>query len=319
MGPTPRRASAFTLIELLVVIAIIAILIGLLLPAVQKVREAAARAKCTNNLKQIGIALHAYHDSYQRFPSGIMVPVGTGVSGALFTTDIPGVAQPPVKDSFASWLTSILPFAEQGPLYQQILVKSSNLTVRDYSYCTGPTDLGATFLPLYVCPSDFLPKQVWGPYSGQYYFAVNSYFGNAGTRAWGSPLSGVSLNGVLFYNSSLQITRITDGTSNTFLAGERFSLDPGFPLLEERRGWAWTNYNSGQDVLGDTQYLPNSKVGSPVSLTTNDRPNVFGSGHTQGSNFAYCDGSVRFVRNSIGIVDYQRVSVPNDGHPASVD
>src|SRR5262249_15057481 len=182
----------FTLIELLVVIAIIGVLIALLVPAVQKVREAANRTQCTNNLKQIGLALHNFHGSNNRLPSGLMVPIGTA-SGAIFPSSCPRCAQPPLPGKWGSWLTWILPYMEQDNLYKQV-----DLNGREYNYCGSPGAPGAQVIKSYLCPSDYLPKTVI-EYS-IYYFGVNSYFGNAGTKAW--PVAQASLNGVLYYNSS---------------------------------------------------------------------------------------------------------------------
>src|SRR5262249_51448518 len=142
----------FTLIELLVVIAIIAILIGLLVPAVQKVREAAARMQCANNLHQVAIAAHNHHDTYQRFPAGINVPIGTAngmvfPSNALYKNGT--IPDPPMPGFFISWCEALLPFIEQ-----QNLQTNLNLNQNQYANCNGPTSTGAQIVKIYLCPSD---------------------------------------------------------------------------------------------------------------------------------------------------------------------
>jgi prepilin-type processing-associated H-X9-DG protein len=208
----------------------------------------------------------------------------------------------------------ILPFVEQDNVFKGVSAASNNFIGRDYTYCGSTSAPGATVIKTYYCPSDYMPRTVI-TYS-VYYFGVNSYFANAGTSAW--PIKTASLNGVMYYNSRVGINDVTDGTSNTFLAGERYSRDTTYTstqLLEDTRGWPWTNYNSGQDILCSTAYPLNS----PASQTgTNARRVTFGSAHTGGANFVLCDGSVTFIRSSIDIVTYQRLSVPNDGNPVTI-
>jgi prepilin-type N-terminal cleavage/methylation domain-containing protein/prepilin-type processing-associated H-X9-DG protein len=305
------KRTGFTLIELLVVIAIIAILIALLVPAVQKVRDAAARIQCDNNLKQIGLALHGFHNDNKYFPSGIMVPISSSISGAIQPGTCPSCAPPPMPNSFGSWLTMILPYMDQVPLFSEI-----NLSEREYGYCGSPTSPGASVIAAYICPADYVPQTVI-QYSS-YYFGVNSYFANAGTSAW--PVASASLNGVMYYNSSVTINQITDGTSNTLLAGERYSKDPSLTdsQLAGTRGWAWTNYNSGQDSLGDTSYPINSQE-SAIGLDS--RLTNFGSGHAGGANFLLCDGTVRYFSTQFttNSVNWQRLSVPNDNQTVTLE
>lgn len=288
--------SGFTLIELLVVIAIIAILIGLLLPAVQKVREAAARTTCSNNLKQIGLACHNFEGTYQFFPPGINCIVGSG-SGQLFPTNkLYGngiVGQPPFPNQMGGWLAYILPFVEQGNIQKNI-----DLTQDQYANCNGPNSIGAQVIKLYICPSDPLtqPQSTYTKNGVTYYFGMNSYLGNGGTRAW--YVSNMTIDGVFYLNSRTTIGAITDGTANTFLAGERYHKDLAWANINTLGGWSWANYSAGQDYLGGTCVPVNYQLpagSSPSQSQTDDRTNAYGSGHTGGANFVFCDGSVRFL------------------------
>src|SRR6266849_3878275 len=178
MRPSPcrDRKSGFTLIELLVVIAIIAILIGLLLPAVQKVREAAARIKCANSLKQIGLACHNFESSYQRFPTGLRVATPSG-------------AGKQTTDSGTNLFIELLPFFEQDNLRKNwdMIDNRNNVFVKNgTNYVGSPNSLSAQVIKILICPSAQFPSEQLAVTTGsqQAYYGVNSYVGNGGTRQY---------------------------------------------------------------------------------------------------------------------------------------
>jgi prepilin-type N-terminal cleavage/methylation domain-containing protein/prepilin-type processing-associated H-X9-DG protein len=312
------RRRGFTLIELLVVIAIIAILIGLLVPAVQKVREAGDRAQCQNNLKQLGLAAHNYHDTFKRFPAGINLPIAN-VSGAVspsnFLYKSGVIGPPPVPNQFISWPEALLPYFEQGNLQKQL-----NLFGREFINCKGPYSVGANVISLLICPADLLPNRV-SVYQGQYYFGMNSYGANGGTRSWF--VGNMRADGVFYINSQVRIAQISDGTSNTFLFGERYHFDPAYKDLATLGGWAWANYNAPQDYLFSTpvpinyQLPEGTKVGPPL-YPEDDRVCAYGSGHTGGANFCMADGSVQFLTTDTPLVLLQALSTRQGGEVADL-
>ena len=317
------KRKAFTLIELLVVIAIIAILIGLLLPAVQKVRAAAARVQCDNNLKQVGLAAHNYHDTYGRFPSGINLPVSTQ-SGALFPTNVfytsGTFGNPPIAGQFIGLFEALLPFFEQDNLQ-----KNLDLTQREYANCLGPTSTGAQVVKILICPSDTLPQGNMTTYTTggkTYYFGMNSYGGNGGTYAYYFDFGSLKTDGIFWINSSVRIPQITDGTSNTIMFGERYHHDPGWTkgstTINNVGGWAWSNYNAVQDYILSARVpinymIPAGQPDPPPFAFTDPRTCAFGSGHTGGANFGLCDGSVRWISETTDLVTLQALCTRQGG------
>jgi prepilin-type N-terminal cleavage/methylation domain-containing protein/prepilin-type processing-associated H-X9-DG protein len=190
---------AFTLIELLVVIAIIGVLIALLLPAVQAAREAARRIHCVSNLKQIGIALHGYHDAHSTFPAGGWIAVPT---------------QPATRNMNMGWSAAVLPWLEQRPLYDGL---NLNFPYNDPSNSTG----GHTVLQIYLCPSE-PRKTYWNRAPGDVFdFADADYGGMFGPRGLTSPTFRNSPPcGPMIFNQAVSLAQITDGTSQTILVGE---------------------------------------------------------------------------------------------------
>jgi prepilin-type N-terminal cleavage/methylation domain-containing protein len=226
-----RDRRGFTLVELLVVIAIIAVLIGLLLPAVQKVREAAMRAKCQNNLKQLGLACHAFHDGHNILPPGLG---SVNDSRVMSTSSASAYLLPTPPQRYASWCTWILPYIEQTPMFQTM--RQTNATVNG---SINPTNYGLP-LPLFNCPSDprldFIYEQ--GAGGGR---PVTMYAGVAGTGLNSNPWP--MNNGVIYDRSKTKLTDIEDGTSNTLMLCER----PPTPDLD----WGWW----------DTAHCPNGPTG----------------------------------------------------------
>jgi prepilin-type N-terminal cleavage/methylation domain-containing protein/prepilin-type processing-associated H-X9-DG protein len=321
-----RKRQGFTLIELLVVIAIIAILIGLLLPAVQKVRDAANRMSCSNNLKQLGLAAHNYHGAFGKFPPGTNLsprPTGTAAGGQPFS-------RPQVVGQAFSFFEALLPYVEQDNIYRQL-----NLTVPnnfnkgkyDSQYNTGNCDSlnapGATIVKTFLCPADTGEKQTnWTSGGKTFTFGANSYGGNAGSVSFFT--NSMTQDGVFYINSDIAIADITDGTSNTVLFGERYRRDPtydriyGPPTFDQRSGWAWSNTLGGFDYLFGAAVpinwlMPETLTADPGFVYEDLRMNAFGSGHTGGANFCFGDGSVKFLPNSTPQTILQLLCVRNDG------
>jgi len=289
---TPKRRSGFTLIELLVVIAIIAVLIALLLPAVQQAREAARRSQCKNNMRQLGLALHNYHDTLNTFPPGY---VSAGTSGH----------QVDAINGFG-WGAMILPYLEQSNLYNQIQFSSR---IHDGTSTTGNQSLLKTSLGTFLCPSDpssptWSLKDRTTPTTTLAEVATSNYPGLFGLReiedCYSLP-SGVQCRseGLFYQNSRVKIRDITDGTTNTLVIGERqFNRFPGtwsgaVPQAE----------SAIERILGHADHVPNSNV----------HHEDFGSAHVGGCHFTMGDGSVRFISENIDVGTFQRLGTIGGG------
>jgi prepilin-type N-terminal cleavage/methylation domain-containing protein len=295
MVRTPKRRG-FTLIELLVVIAIIAILIGLLLPAVQKVREAAARSKCQNNLKQIGLAIHNFHDVNKLMPPSRL---GT---------------------QYATWYVLILPFLEQDGFYHQW-----DLTKTYYQQSTIAQQ---TAVSLFFCPTrrsapmlstQYEVSSTGIPDSNEHPGSLGDYACNGGQFS-GPIVDNPACNGVMCMadgqsvnNKGIALTDITDGTSNTFLVGEKHA-----PLSK----WGQSGPSYGEGSVYNGEFPRNfARIAGAPSFSIAQSPDDltgpwhcrFGSYHPGICQFLFADGRVVALSNQTDMPTLQALAVRNDG------
>jgi prepilin-type N-terminal cleavage/methylation domain-containing protein len=303
----PSRKTGFTLVELLVVIAIIGVLVALLLPAVQQAREAARRMSCSNNMKQIGLALHNYHDTHNNFPAGY---IDTNPSFAA------GPRTPEENINGLAWSAMILPFIEQSALYEQIRTQTLGFG-RHWNFGTT-AEAARVGLEAYSCPSDTMPLIN----NKKANFGKTNYKANTGTAAAGSR------TGVFLPGAHIKIRDITDGTSNTIMIAEASGTRDGGGQLN--CGGAVCDFNAGLWIGG--RYVGNatgwgSGVQAEDVLTFGGTPAVMinrssatwgaswnnSSMHPGGIMVVFGDASVRFIPETIDMTTYFRLRDRQDG------
>ncbi len=327
LAALPDRRRAFTLIELLVVIAIIAILIALLLPAVQQAREAARRTQCKNNLKQVGLALHNYHDVFDRLPLGANFSRGPSVNWGM------------------SWWYQILPYLDQAPLYNRMTAEGAAPgTTTASPSLNGPAVNGVRIAAM-LCPSSPV-EGVRIPPAGSYsvtcptYSGIhgavddptgtpNGFFNMTGRQVtFSSTAYGIfSSGGALPQLQALSFAKFTDGTSNQMFVGEQSNYGRNASNVQEiinnahgfLIGTANSSAQSGsQRIFNCTtiRYAPNSVSTTLNGVQFNDgHNNGLFSAHTGGVHVLMGDGGVRFISDNTQLTLIKRLATRDDGEP----
>ena len=338
-----RFKSGFTLVELLVVIAIIGILVALLLPAIQAAREAARKSQCLNNVRQIGLAVHNYNDSFKGFPVGMEMRSG-------------------LNNAKSTFLILLLPFVEEKVLYDQWDFNNSNNNVTS----NPQTSRAAKIIPGYLCPSDIIdenPYQLTGPATAfpsssangavAGYYSASSYAGNYGQGSYYVKNSSFPIkpNGIFYVTGSdsmlaspggglhtlaenhrnlgpVKIRKITDGTSKTLMIGEKSHTDLNFDTwtannsgwkMPQMSSWAWAGGMKGVAPLFGSAAVPLNyqTTGSANFISQDSRFNAWGSNHLGGAvGFAMGDGSGRFLEETISPITLSQISTRAGGETA---
>jgi prepilin-type N-terminal cleavage/methylation domain-containing protein/prepilin-type processing-associated H-X9-DG protein len=296
----PARGRGFTLIELLVVIAIIAVLIALLLPAVQQAREAARRTQCKNHMKQLGLALHNYHDAFRLFPIG------------SFFSDSPGL-------NFAwGWNTFILPYMDQAPFYNTLNLTSTNYYANGGSYSTFNEHKWGHIIEAFRCPSDVAPlnKDIGtGSGGSRMIWSHTSYAAMSGSehRVLSSGYTTRNGSGMFFNHSRISMRDLIDGSSNTIALGEvagGVQRTPGLPpytTVGAQQIWIWGHASliDASDPINGAGTIPGD--GAFYSTIEADGQGS-SSYHEGGAHFALADGSVRFISENISFGTWQSLA-----------
>ncbi len=301
--------QGFTLVELLVVIAIIGILIGMLLPAVQQVREAARRITCANNMRQFALAMHNYESSNMRFPPGLCIsPTWTAFSVATPPGGVDPTTNYPAAPPYWSWMMHVAPFIEQGNVYNMANLSGSAAGEPYWQYQPNGIAIVGITVENAVCPSESRGDQTWVDSSNpNNQVAITSYLAVSGRDSYRESLG---QDGIVFCNSRTTFGGITDGSSNTLLLGERTAS------ADLEYGWQWAGRPDNElgqcdVVLGVHERIAVPSGGDPSTVETdffrpgeyNDPDNLhrfhYWSNHPGGGTWAYGDGSVHFLAYNV--------------------